>query len=107
METIVVNLRREDYDIYIGRGKCRKTGVESKWGNPFSFKGGTFAKYIVSSREEAIEKCREWILKQPELLDSLHELKGKKLGCYCKPLACHGDILIELLLEDSNYEKNK
>jgi hypothetical protein len=24
------------------------------------------------------------------------ELKGKKLGCWCKPNACHGDVLAEL-----------
>jgi Domain of unknown function (DUF4326) len=24
------------------------------------------------------------------------ELKGKKLGCWCKPNACHGNVLIEL-----------
>jgi hypothetical protein len=27
----------------------------------------------------------------------LHELKDKRLGCYCKPLACHGDVYVELL----------
>jgi hypothetical protein len=25
------------------------------------------------------------------------ELDGRTLGCWCKPLACHGDILVELL----------
>jgi hypothetical protein len=24
------------------------------------------------------------------------ELKGKVLGCWCKPDACHGDVLAEL-----------
>lgn len=30
------------------------------------------------------------------LLKDLHELKGKTLGCFCKPLSCHGDILVRL-----------
>ena len=77
-----VNLRKERYDVYIGRG--------SKWGNKFVIgKDG--------NREEVIRKYREWIMLNKELLNSLHELKGKKLGCFCKPQACHGDVLAELV----------
>ena len=78
---MVVHCKRDKYDVYIGR--------PSKWGNPFSIgKDG--------NRDEVIEKYREWIVKQPELMNSLGELKGKVLGCWCKPLACHGDVLLEL-----------
>ena len=92
--TKVVNLRNEKYDMYIGRG--------SKWGN----------KFIIGrdgDREEVIKKYKKWILIKKELLISLHELKGKALGCFCKPLACHGDILLELVekSERSNYGKAK
>jgi hypothetical protein len=31
------------------------------------------------------------------LLNDLHELEGKTLGCFCKPLACHGDVLKDLV----------
>jgi hypothetical protein len=24
-------------------------------------------------------------------------LKGKRLGCFCKPLACHGDVIKEYI----------
>jgi len=88
-ETKVVNKYAEPYDIYIGRG--------SKWGNPFTHKKGTTAEYIVESREEAVEKFREWILQQEDLMNSLEELKGKTLGCFCKPKSCHGDVLAELV----------
>ena len=87
----VVNCKREEYDVYIGR--------PSKWGNPFSHKDGTRAMFKVDTREEAIEKYREYILSRPDLLECLHELKGKTLGCWCKPKACHGDILAELVEE--------
>ncbi|CAG1022170.1 hypothetical protein DOJK_01483 [Patescibacteria group bacterium] len=29
--------------------------------------------------------------------DQLLKLRGKILGCHCKPLACHGDILANYL----------
>ncbi len=79
--TTVANLRTQPYDVYIGRG--------SKWGNPF----------IIGQhgdREQVIKKYEKWILSNPELLADLHELKGKVLGCFCFPLACHGDILARL-----------
>ncbi|MDD2495745.1 MAG: DUF4326 domain-containing protein, partial [Tissierellia bacterium] len=34
-----------------------------------------------------------------DLLTHLHELRGKTLGCYCKPLRCHGDFLAKLVNE--------
>lgn len=90
-KTRVVHINKEPYDIYIGRGKVG--GTESKWGNPYSHKDGTLAKYKVSSREEAIKKYEEYLLNSPELLKDLHELQGKVLGCWCHPKKCHGDIL--------------
>lgn len=85
--TKVVNKYKEPYDVYIGRG--------SKWGNPFVID-------VDGTREEVIAKYKAWILQQPDLLNDLHELEGKTLGCFCKPKDCHGDILVELI-----NEKNK
>lgn len=79
-------------DVYIGRG--------SKWGNLFThIASGTKAKYVVSSREEAIDTYRFWITQGEGvcLLKDLHELEGKNLVCFCKPKSCHGDVLKELL----------
>jgi hypothetical protein len=42
------------------------------------------------------KKYRDWIAIRPELLAQLSELRGKTLGCYCKPEACHGDVLADL-----------
>ena len=36
-------------------------------------------------------------MNERELLSCLGELKGKVLGCFCKPKACHGDVLVELV----------
>jgi len=94
--TTVVNLKKDSYDIYIGRG--------SKWGNPFTHikDKHTKAEFIVNSRSEAISKYKEWISNQPHLLNALEELKDKRLGCFCKPKSCHGDILVELI-EQKQY----
>ena len=32
-------------------------------------------------------------------MNSLDELEGKTLGCFCKPEKCHGDVLLELLTQ--------
>lgn len=78
--TRVVNKRTHSYNIYIGRG--------SKWGNPFRIG-------VDGSRTEVIELYRQWLWKQPKLITALKagELKGQRLGCFCKPYACHGDVL--------------
>jgi hypothetical protein len=81
MSATVVHIR-EPHDVYIGR--------PSKWGNPF-YLG------IDGDRKAVIDKYREWIEKQPALMESLEELRGKRLGCYCAPQPCHGDVLVELL----------
>ncbi len=85
----VVHFKKDPYDVYIGGG--------SKWGNPFSHKTGTLAQFKVSSRKEAIEKYEEWIKTQDYLMENLAELKGKILGCWCKPQSCHGDVLKKLV----------
>lgn len=77
----VVHCKQEPYDVYIGR--------PSKWGNPYEIgKDG--------DRETVIALYRSWVKNQPELMEALPELKGKILGCWCKPKDCHGDILAEM-----------
>lgn len=82
----VVHCKKEPYDIYIGR--------PSKWGNPFS----------VGTREERISKYEAYIMSRPDLIQALPELVGKTLGCWCKPKACHGDIL-KIMVEDELWLK--
>lgn len=82
----VVHCKKEPYDVYIGR--------PSFWGNQFTIgKDGT--------REEVVQKYKEHLERvlflNPEVKEKLvRELKGKVLGCWCAPLSCHGDILMEL-----------
>lgn len=82
MTTKVVNKYQDTFfDVYIGR--------PSIWGNPF----------VVGrdgNRKEVLVKYRAWLQTQPQLLAKIPELRGKVLGCYCKPKLCHGDVLAEL-----------
>jgi hypothetical protein len=89
----VVNINFEKYDVYIGRG--------SKFGNPFSHIPNSAAPFPVDSREDAITAYKDWIESQPELIKAAKkELKGKTLGCFCKPIyPCHGDILLRIANE--------
>lgn len=89
MSIEVVNKHHKvPYTLYIGRG--------SKWGNPFTHMEGTSGIRIAETREQSIEMYRIWIQTQPALMESLHELDGHTLGCFCKPAMCHGDVLKEL-----------
>jgi hypothetical protein len=91
--TKVVHCQKEKFDVYIGR--------PSRWGNPFRIgRDGT--------RRQVIRKYEAWLLSQPNLLDELKELKGKVLGCWCKPKACHGDILVKYLekSQDEQYRSD-
>ncbi len=81
MKTKVVNLNNEEYDARIDR--------RTRWGNPFKI-----TKKM--TREDSIANYENWILRQHSLLMQLYVLKGKRLGCHCKPKACHGDVLAKL-----------
>lgn len=59
-------------------------------------------EFIVDSREESIVRHREWIMQRLKDESALaeemkRESKGKILDCYCKPKACRGDILVEIV----------
>lgn len=81
MTTRAVNMRTSDYDVRIDR--------ETQWGNPFRIGED-------GNRTEVIARYAKWIQAKPELLADLPLLRGKRLGCWCKPLPCHGDILAKL-----------
>lgn len=75
--------------IYVGR--------PSKWGNPYNMKDWEVRGYIRNSRERVIELYRQYLTFHPELVVAAKaELKGKDLVCWCAPLPCHADILLEM-----------
>ena len=80
---MIINIKHANakYDIYIGRG--------SRYGNPY-----TVEDY---GREEAIRLYKTYLWKRiqdKELkLEELAKLHEKRLGCYCFPKRCHGEVL--------------
>jgi len=96
METKVVNLRFDKYDVYIGRAGNGKDGY---FGNPFVLEKE-------GDRKEVLEKYKKYFYerleKDAEFKRRVLELKGKILGCFCKKpdnkdILCHGDIIKEYL----------
>lgn len=87
----VVHVKREPYDVYVGR--------PSKWGNPYSHRGGTLARYRVAGVEEAIAAYRRHLWRAIEAgrisPEELAELDGKTLACWCAPGPCHAEVLLE------------
>lgn len=85
--TRAVNMRAEDFDVLITR--------QTKWGNPYHMHKDT-----PSERKRVLGLYREYVLKNENLMAALPELKGKRLGCVCKPKPCHGDVLVEIIEKD-------
>lgn len=86
-----VNIYKDKYDVYIGReGK----GQSGYFGNPFKLEKG-------QDRGSTLDRYREYFYKRiendPIFKSRILELKNKRLGCFCKPNACHGDIISEYL----------
>jgi hypothetical protein len=85
--TRVVNRDRDEFDVYIGRG--------TPWGNPFAIgeKGADRAAVIEMYKEYFVKK----FVDDPAGNRDIRSLKGKVLGCHCKPSACHGDVIAKYL----------
>lgn len=78
----MVHCKRAPFDVYVGR--------PSKWGNPFKLRHE-------GERSKVLARYRAWLLDQPELVATAKaELRGKVLGCWCAPKACHADVLAEV-----------
>ncbi len=96
--TQVVNVRTDDYDVYIGRANPRHRLAESPFSNPFRIEA------CKRTREQAIAEYRDWVLTSNDLRAEyirlhVHELRGKRLGCWCAPAACHGSVLAKMAEE--------
>jgi hypothetical protein len=100
------NWMSDDNNVYIGRkniviiDKRRYPEKDSLFQNPFKVgKDGTL--------DEVLEKYEGYLkvkLEDEEFREELLKLKGKRLGCWCKPERCHGDILLKYLNEELNKD---
>ena len=109
MHPRVVHCQRGQYDVYVGRGRCPRTGQESIFGNPFSHLKDSLASVRVKTRVEAIQAYEAWLrgtayltvepARRLEILKVLSELRLVRLGCWCAPKPCHGETLLRLAEE--------
>jgi hypothetical protein len=94
--TTVVNLKGHRDDpafadvVYVGRALHR-----GGWHLAASPLANPFKPAPDGSRAEMMTMYRDYLLGRPDLLALLPGLRGKRLGCWCKPLPCHADILAE------------
>lgn len=86
--TTVVHVKQAPFDVYIGRAEPRSGLPKTKWANPY--------RLGLHGTRTDIAKYRDFLLRRGDLLAALPEIKGKVLGCWCFPRACHGDVLAEL-----------
>lgn len=88
MKTKVVNIRREQKQHYMLIDR------HTIFGNPFRI--GTHG-----NRAEVIARYKVHfhtrMATDASFHDAVQDLKGKRLGCWCAPLACHGDVIVEYL----------
>ncbi len=91
MRTTVVNITYDICDVYIGRSGIPDVGY---FGNPYHIG-------VDGTREEVLFRYKEYFIKRVrddrEFYKRVIDLKGKRLGCFCKPEACHGDIIATYL----------
>lgn len=85
--THVVNIRGgQPCDVYIGRG--------GPFGNPYVLGAD-------GDREEVIRKYQIYLYdrmkRDPEFKEKLEKLRGLRLGCFCAPSFCHGNVITEYL----------
>ena len=88
MKTQAIPIReRKEGDVYIGRAG---RGSDGYFGNPFPLGRGV-------TRSSSISSYRTYFLKRVEedaqFKARVLALKGKRLVCFCKPHACHGDVI--------------
>lgn len=78
-------------NVYIGRATRNVQGsFNSVWRNPFKT-----SEFSIETVLDKYERHIRQLLSDGQL--DIETLRGKNLGCWCKPGPCHGDVLIKIL----------
>lgn len=111
-KTTNCNIYKESDFVYCGRGKGRLNDPRRCSSNDYGVFGNPIVMNIkceicgdIHSTGGSTLICYEKYLRNRIELDldfkkAFFELKGKKLGCFCKPKPCHTDIMIKILDEN-------
>lgn len=96
--TSVVNVHKTKmYDVYVGRAGKGQSGY---FGNPVKSNSKCeFCDEVHREPGETLDCFKMYftyrVTNDPEFRKHVLSLKGKILGCFCKPKVCHGDIIAE------------
>lgn len=99
--TRVINIHTEsEFKLERSNEKYEYIGRGSGWGNPYSMlavedleEGEDPREIVINNFKYDFDNNKLMTVKKEEVFT----LAGKRLGCFCKPFACHGDILAEYL----------
>ena len=97
--TIVTNIRYQEYDVYIGRPGH---GHDGYFGNPIIKNEECIVCGVKHTSSGDTINCyrayfEQRIIEDEEFRQKILELRDKRLGCFCKPRECHGDVIVEYL----------
>lgn len=111
MKTKNVNIKFDkNFDVYCGRGRGFRWNPNNCEIGEYGWLGNPIAKDKIcpicsgihadgGSTLSCYEKYLKERLKDKDFLNEFMKLKGKTLGCFCKPRPCHTDIMIKYLEE--------
>lgn len=91
LHATVVDIRFAKHDTYIGRAGDGESGY---FGNPFKLKAE-------SQRGAVLEQFKVYFFQRLErdkfFKARVLALRGHRLGCFCHPQPCHGDVIASYL----------
>lgn len=89
-KTTVVHCKKHEYDQLVDRTTIL--------GNPFRIG-------IDGTREECIAKyelyARERMKHDLVFAQAIWKCRGKRIACWCSPLACHGEVIARIADQDT------
>lgn len=100
-KTELVNVSR------YGKEGVQMIDRDTQFGNPFRLEkdGGDY------TRKESVNRYETWFKKkiqtEPDFYEEVKKLQGETLGCWCKPKACHGDVILAYLRGNLEVELNE
>jgi hypothetical protein len=103
----VVHVKSHAFAHYIGRGwmprvpASKVQPAHANLGNPFVIgQRLPFRHGPGLDRAQVISEYETWARSKPEVMERIKALpENAVLGCWCKPQACHGDVIVKLWKE--------
>jgi len=84
-KTRVVHCKKSAYDVYIGR--------PSQFGNPFPLDNPGDKRERAAVIDQYRVYFEQRVSEDGEFRAAVARLRGLRLGCWCAPRPCHGDVI--------------